>query len=56
MRWIFRGFDHFWSFAQSASRPPYEGDTEGPVEEGYAATRAFYQAVGFLAVCEVPLF
>jgi GNAT superfamily N-acetyltransferase len=29
---------------------------EGPVEDGYAATRAFYQTVGFLAVCEVPLY
>jgi len=34
----------------------YEGDTAGPLEEGYTATRAFYQAVGFLAVCEVPLY
>lgn len=34
----------------------YEGDTDGPAEEGYAATRAFYQAVGFLALCEVPLY
>jgi GNAT superfamily N-acetyltransferase len=33
--------------------PSYD---EGPVEDGYAATRAFYQRVGFLAVCEVPLY
>jgi GNAT superfamily N-acetyltransferase len=36
--------------------PSYEGDTEGPAEEGYAATRAFYHKVGFLDVCEVPLY
>lgn len=36
--------------------PSFEGDTDGPPEEGYAATRAFYQAVGFLPVCEVPLY
>lgn len=29
---------------------------EGPVEDGYAVTRAFYQKVGFLPVCEVPLY
>ena len=40
----------------STLAPSYEGDTAGPVEEGYAATRAFYQTVGFLAVCEVPLY
>ena len=40
----------------STLAPSYEGDTEGPAEEGYAATRAFYQALGFLAVCEVPLY
>jgi GNAT superfamily N-acetyltransferase len=31
--------------------PSYD---EGPTEDGYAATRAFYQAVGFLALREVP--
>ena len=36
--------------------PSYEGDTQGPAEEGYAATRAFYHTVGFLDVCEVPLY
>ncbi|HLI07807.1 MAG TPA: GNAT family N-acetyltransferase [Ktedonobacteraceae bacterium] len=29
---------------------------EGPTEDGYARTRAFYQAVGFLPVREVPLY
>ncbi len=33
--------------------PSYD---EGSVEDGYAATRAFYQAVGFLALCEVSLY
>ena len=36
--------------------PSYEGDTGGPAEEGYAATRAFYHQVGFLDICEVPLY
>ncbi|MBO0777453.1 MAG: GNAT family N-acetyltransferase [Ktedonobacteraceae bacterium] len=40
----------------STLAPSYEGDTEGPAEEGYAATRAFYQAVGFLPLQEVPLY
>lgn len=40
----------------STLAPSYEGDTEGPAEEGYAATRAFYQGVGFLPLCEVPLY
>lgn len=40
----------------STLAPSYEGDTEGPVEEGYAATRAFYHKVGFLDICEVPLY
>jgi GNAT superfamily N-acetyltransferase len=40
----------------STLAPSYEGDTEGPVEEGYAATRAFYHTVGFLDICEVPLY
>ncbi|HEY7419508.1 MAG TPA: GNAT family N-acetyltransferase [Ktedonobacteraceae bacterium] len=31
-------------------------DDGGPVEGGYAATRAFYHTVGFLDVCEVPLY
>ena len=31
-------------------------DDGGPVEDGYAATRAFYHQVGFLDVCEVPLY
>ncbi|MBE3560008.1 MAG: GNAT family N-acetyltransferase [Ktedonobacteraceae bacterium] len=36
--------------------PSYERDTEGSVEDGYAATRAFYHKVGFLDICEVPLY
>lgn len=40
----------------STLAPSYEGDTQGPVEEGYVATRAFYHKVGFLDVCEVPLY
>jgi GNAT superfamily N-acetyltransferase len=40
----------------STLAPSYEGDTQGPVEDGYAATRAFYQTVGFLSLCEVPLY
>jgi GNAT superfamily N-acetyltransferase len=31
-------------------------DDGGPVEDGYAATRAFYHKGGFLDVCEVPLY
>src|SRR5215469_3948902 len=31
-------------------------DDGGPVEDGYAATRAFYHQVGFLDICEVPLY
>ena len=33
--------------------PSYD---EGATKDGYAATRAFYQAVGFLALQEVPLY
>lgn len=33
--------------------PSYD---EGPVEDDYASTRAFYQTVGFLPVCEVSLY
>lgn len=40
----------------STLAPSYEGDTGGPAEDGYAATRAFYHKVGFLDVCEVPLY
>ncbi len=37
----------------STLAPSYD---EGSVGDGYAATRAFYQAVGFLALQEVPLY
>lgn len=40
----------------STLAPSYEGDTGGQPEEGYAATRAFYHQVGFLDICEVPLY
>jgi GNAT superfamily N-acetyltransferase len=37
----------------STLAPSYD---EGPTEDGYAGTRAFYQAAGFLALREVPLY
>ncbi len=29
---------------------------EGPIKDGYAGTRAFYQAMGFLPLQEIPLY
>lgn len=37
----------------STLSPSYDGD---PGEDGYAATRAFYRSVGFVALCEDPLY